>query len=411
MKVLIIGAGGREHAIGKKIKLQNPETELFFAPGNGGTQQIGKNIVAKTQSELREFALKETVDLTIVGPEQPLVEGIVNDFHGHNLKIFGPDSRSAKLEGNKAFAKDFMQKYGVKTAAYQTFKHYVDAKEYIQNIAYPVVIKASGLAAGKGVVICQDEVDAIQCLKDMMLDKSFGQAGEEVVIEEYLEGFEASILSFYNKEEISPMLSAKDYKKIGEGDTGPNTGGMGAVVPNPNFKPEHFEDFQRNILLPTLKGLKQEALYFSGVIFFGLMITNKGCYLLEYNMRLGDPETQTLLPLLENNLLQTICDCIEGKTVHFEWKKQVSICVVMASGGYPRAYEKGFEIYGLEDLKPEDYDIAGATFQNPDFISSGGRVLNILAQDEQLDKCRETVYEKLKKIRFDYNYFRQDIGT
>ncbi len=409
MKILIIGSGGREHAIGKKIKNQQPQAELFFMPGNGGTLQLGKNIPELSNEECLQFAMNKNIDLTIVGPEQPLVEGIVNLFHENNLKIFGPDQRSAKLEGSKAFAKEFMQKYGIKTARHKTFEHFVDAKEYIKEAPYPLVIKADGLAAGKGVVICQDHEEALSCIRSMMLDKNFGHAGETVVIEEFLQGFEASILSIYNRKKIYPMLSAQDHKKIGEGETGLNTGGMGVIVPNPNFTTEHYQDFHDHILQPTLEGLQEEGLFFSGVIFFGLMVSENGCYLLEYNMRFGDPETQTVLPLMNNDFLECILHSIDGKEVNLEWEKEISMCVVIASGGYPMQYDKGYEIHGLENLKPQDYDIAGAEFKDPIYYTSGGRVLNILSQEKTIEKTRTSVYEKVDKVRFEYNYYRKDI--
>ncbi len=409
MKILIIGSGGREHAIGKKIKNQNPLSKLFFAPGNGGTQQIGENISFSQPNELLEFAQKENIQLTIVGPEQLLAEGIVDLFQEYDLPIFGPPKNAALLESSKAFAKEFMQKYEVNTASYKVFKHFVDAKAYLSQVEYPTVIKASGLATGKGVVICQDEIEAEDCLRAMMLEEKFGDAGKEVVIEEFLEGFEASIISIFNGKEIRCMLSAKDHKKIGENDTGLNTGGMGVVVPNPQFTEAHFQDFKEHILNPTLAGLLNENLLFSGVIFFGLMITEKGVKLLEYNLRFGDPETQTLLPLLKNNFLSIVEDSLKGKTIEFDWESKYSICVVMSSGGYPLEYEKGFPIHGLSQLSPNDYDIAGAQYTEGEYITSGGRVLNILAQENTLEKARTQVYENVDKVRFDYNYYRKDI--
>ncbi|CAG0908973.1 unnamed protein product, partial [Cyprideis torosa] len=278
-------------------------------------------------------------------PEAELSEGIVDIFEAKGLKIFGPNKSAARLESSKAFAKDFMKKYGVKTADYKIFQGPQLAKEYLEEEAsFPIVVKASGLAAGKGVLICFTKEQAIKAVEEIMEEKSFGDAGQEVVIEEYLQGFEASILSVFNGNEIFPFISAMDHKKIGEGETGLNTGGMGVLAPNPKFTQAHFDTFEQEILKPTLEGLKQEELLFSGVIFFGLMITEKGIYLLEYNLRMGDPETQATLPLLESDLLEVFQDAHQGKSLDLKWKDAKSCCVVMASGGYPLNYDKGFEI-------------------------------------------------------------------
>src|SRR5690554_209057 len=322
-RILIIGSGGREHAIGWKFQqdaLNNEyEIELFFAPGNAGTAKLGTNISFSTLEEIRDFAAFEKMDLTFVGPEDELSRGIVDLFQEAGMEIFGPDQKAAQLEASKAFAKDFMQKHGVKTAAYKTFQGPMLAIEYLESQEFPIVVKASGLAAGKGVIICQDFEEAKKAVLEIMEDKTFGEAGSEVVIEEYLEGFEASILSFFNGKEIIPFVSAKDHKKIGEGEVGLNTGGMGVLAPNPLFKPEHFDAFETDILQPTLKGLLEENLLFSGVIFFGLMITSKGVYLLEYNLRMGDPETQATLPLLENDLYEIVRKSNRGEDFKLEF--------------------------------------------------------------------------------------------
>lgn len=312
MNILIIGNGGREHAIGWKIKKDDPDATLYFSNGNGGTAEIGENIELKTVEELVDFAVGAEIDLTIVGSEALLVEGIVDAFNEREIRIIGPDKRSAQLEGSKEFAKGFMSKYGVKTAKYKAFNNYTDANDYAQKQKYPLVIKADGLAAGKGVFICNDNFEAEKVLDEVLNKQILGSAGNHVVIEEYLDGFEASILSIYNGNEIIPFISAKDHKKIGEGDTGLNTGGMGVVAPNPFFKKQHWDAFNEDILQPTLQGLKAENMNFSGIIFFGLMVTKEGVYLLEYNMRMGDPETQALLPLLENNLVDIFNNAIDN---------------------------------------------------------------------------------------------------
>ncbi len=409
MKILIIGSGGREDAIGHKIMKDNPSVELFFATGNGGTEEIGTNISASTVTELVQFAETEEMDLTIVGSEALLVEGIVDQFQAKGLTIFGPHQKAAQLEGSKAFAKEFMNRYGIKTAAYKTFTGYYAAKDYLAECPYPTVIKADGLAAGKGVVICRDQEQAEEALKEIMKDKIFGDSGNTVVIEEFLEGKEASILSYFNGKEIIPFISAKDHKKIGEGETGLNTGGMGVIAPNPYVTDEVNHAFIRDILNPTLKGLLEENLIFSGVIFFGLMITEKGVYLLEYNLRMGDPETQAILPLMESNLVTITEKALNQESFHVEWKKEHSCCVVMVSGGYPLNYEKGFTITGLDKVDT-DYYIAGAKRVGDRQVTSGGRVINVVGCGKTLEEARKIAYDNVKKIRFDFKYYREDIG-
>ncbi len=408
MNLLIIGSGGREHALGVSLKKNKNVKELYFAPGNGGTKQIGKNIAITDVDELCEFAKNNAVDLTFVGSEELLVAGIVDKFQSEGLAIFGPHKKAAQLEGNKAFAKEFMQKYNVKTADYQNFTDYNIAYQYLDKITYPSVIKASGLAAGKGVIIVKNKEEAQKTLKEIMLDKVFGDSGNEVVIEEFLEGVEVSVLSYYNGKEITPFISAKDHKKIGEGETGLNTGGMGVIAPNPYFTEIVSKEFQECILQPTLNGLIREHLQFSGVIFFGLMITSKGVYLLEYNLRMGDPETQAILPLLESDLLEITQKTIEGKKIEVQWKEQCSCCVVMVSGGYPKTYKKGYDISGLESLSIP-YFIAGAEQTENKLITSGGRVLNLVVVADTLKEASETVYKEIQKIYFKDLYFRKDI--
>lgn len=412
-RILIIGSGGREHAIGWKFKedsiLNEYEVELFFAPGNAGTAQIGNNVQLNSLEEMRDFAISNKIDLTFVGPEDELSRGIVDLFQEKGLEIFGPNKAIAQLEASKAFAKSFMKKHGVKTAKYKTFQGPRLAIEYLESQEFPIVVKASGLAAGKGVIICQNFDQAKKAVLDIMEDRTFGDAGKEVVIEEFLEGFEASILSIFNGKEIVPFVSAKDHKKIGEGEKGLNTGGMGVLAPNPMFNEAHFKAFEKDILQPTLKGLIQDNLFFSGIIFFGLMITNKGVYLLEYNLRMGDPETQAVLPLLENDFLEVISKSNNGESFELKFSNKQTCCVVMVSGGYPLSYEKGFEIRGLENLNCP-YFIAGAKLKEDKIITSGGRVLNVVGIGNNLEEARENAYDNVKKIHFDYEYYRNDIG-
>ena len=309
MKILIVGAGGREHAIAWKLSQNEKVEKIFIAPGNACVEMLpnAESVNLGSIDEYISFAKDNNVELTVVGSEELLVQGIVDEFHKNGLKIFGPDKKAAILEGSKAYSKDFMKKYGIKTAVYEIFDNSEKAKEFLNNWKdFPVVIKASGLAAGKGVIIAQNLNEAIKAVEDIMVDEKFGNAGSQVVIEEFLDGVEASILSFTDSKVIVPLLSAKDHKKIGEDETGLNTGGMGVISPNPFVTDEIFEKFKLDIMEPTLKGMQAEGMDFAGVIFFGLMITKKGVYLLEYNMRMGDPETQAVLPLLEKDLLVEI---------------------------------------------------------------------------------------------------------
>lgn len=412
-KILIIGSGGREHAIGWKFKQDaersHYECELYFMPGNAGTAQIGTNVSDKSLAEMCDFAKENQIDLTFVGPEAELAEGIVDLFKSEGLEIFGPDKRAAQLESSKAFAKDFMAKYKVKTAKYKTFNGPMLAIEYLESQDFPIVVKASGLAAGKGVVICRDFEEAKKSVLDIMENKAFGEAGSQVVIEEYLEGFEASILSFFNGNEIVPFVSAKDHKKIGEGETGLNTGGMGVMAPNPLFTKSHFDEFSKEIMQTTLNGLIAEEMNFSGVIFFGLMISQKGVYLLEYNLRMGDPETQVCLPLLKNDLYETVMKSNRGEHFELNFSDKNACCVVMVSGGYPLNYEKGFEIRGIENLDCP-YFVAGAKEKDGKMLTTGGRVLNIVGIGNSLEEARNQAYENTVKVHFDYQYYRKDIG-
>lgn len=411
MKVLIIGNGGRESAVAKKLAQDNRISQLYFAKGNATTETLGKNLPYDDIAELRDFAIKEQIDFTFVGPELPLVKGIVDEFQKHDLKIFGPTKRAADLEGSKAFSKKFMLENGVRTAKAEIFDSYVLAKEYVQTQKYPLVVKASGLAAGKGVVICEDVEQAEATLRQFMIDKIFGDAGIKVVIEQFLKGFEASVIAFWNGKQAFSCVSAKDYKKIGNGDTGLNTGGMGTVAPSPEFTAEHFSDFEKNILEPTVKGIKESNLNFVGFIFFGVLVENNECYLLEYNMRLGDPETQVIMALLESNLLDVLTDCLEGKEINLSFADKKAVCLVMTSGGYPGNYETGYEITGIDKVKDSEVLFAGAEIEHGKIVTTGGRVLNIVATGDTYQEARKKVYQDALSVRFDYAYYREDIGN
>lgn len=419
MKILIVGSGGREHAIAWKI-LQNPKvTKIYAAPGNAYNKVIKncENINLKTSNDILNFAIKEKIDLTIVGSEELLVDGIVDKFKENNLAIFGPNKEAAMLEGSKAFAKNFMEKYGVKTAKYKSFTDLDKAIKYLDKMSYPVVIKASGLAAGKGVVIAQNRNKAEETLKDMMLNKVFASAGDTVVIEEFLDGVEISVLSITDSEVIVPFISAKDHKKISEKETGLNTGGMGVIAPNPYYTKVVEEKFIKNILEPTLKGIKEEKMNFSGIIFFGLMVAKGEVYLLEYNLRMGDPETQAVLPLMKSDFLEVINAGLNKKLkdIKIEWEKKSACCVVMAAGGYPVKYEKGNIIQGLEKVdnnsENEKIFFAGVSEKEGNFYTNGGRVLNTVAIENTLDEAIKKSYELTEKIDFKDKYSRKDIGT
>ncbi len=419
MKILIVGSGGREHAIAWKLSKNSKIKKIYIAPGNAGSEMLEKaeNIILENDIHAYvRFAKENEIDLTFVGSEELLVKGIVDEFKKNDLKIFGPNKNAAILEGSKAYSKNFMKKYGIKTAIYEIFDNSEKAIKFLKEYKeFPVVIKASGLAAGKGVIIAQNLKEAIKTVEDIMVNNKFGEAGNQVVIEEFLNGVEASILSFTDSKVIVPLLSAKDHKKIGENETGLNTGGMGVISPNPYVTNTVFNEFKENIMNPTLKGIQAEGMDFEGVIFFGIMITEKGVYLLEYNMRLGDPETQAVLPLLENDLLELIESSFDKKLseVNIRWKELYSCCVVGVAEGYPENYKKGDIITGLDNFDENNNElifIAGAKYENNQFLTNGGRVLNTVGIGTTPNEAREKAYNLLNKINFNGKYFRKDIG-
>lgn len=414
MNILIIGAGGREHALAWKFSQQTNVDTIFIAPGNDGIALNKKcqTINIKEISKLVEFAKENNIDLTVVGSEELLAKGIVDRFKAADLAIWGPHQQAAQLESSKGFAKDFMIKHGIKTAKYQRFTDPSSAIAYLHTQSFPLVIKADGLAAGKGVVIAENLADASQAISEIMIDRCFAEAGDSVVIEEFLTGIEASILSFCDGNTIVPMLSAKDHKKIGENETGLNTGGMGVVSPNPSVTDAVYQAFIDDILTPTLTGLQADGLVFSGVIFFGLMINDSGVYLLEYNMRLGDPETQTVLPLLENDLSELIFASINNQldSAKLQWSPQTACCVVAASKGYPENYDKGFAITGYDTLENSLCFFAGVAEETGQLVTSGGRVLSVVALSDDLTSAREKAYRDLDKVVFSGKTIRTDIG-
>ena len=415
MKILIIGSGGREHAIAWKISNESNVKEIYCAPGNAGISDVAKclNINETDTDSLVKFAKENKIDLTIVGPEVPLVNGIVDEFEKENLRIFGPNKKCSQLEGSKAFCKDFMIRHNIPTAKYKEYTDLEKAISEIDSFGYPVVIKADGLAAGKGVVISENKEDAISTLKDMMEDKKFGNAGDKIVVEEFLKGIETSILAFVDNDTIVPMVSAKDHKKVFNKEMGPNTGGMGTFSPSEIYTNELSEEIMVNVLQKTLDGFKKDNLNYKGILFVGLMITNEGAKVLEYNVRFGDPETQSVLFRLESNLSEIMDSIIDNnlKNIDIKYSEEEAVCVMLTSGGYPESYEKGKIIKGLDKL---DDDIvvfhSGTKLVDGNLVTNGGRVIGITAKAKTVKNAAEKVYENIKRINFEGMHYRTDIG-
>ena len=407
MKILIIGSGGREHAIGWKLK-QNPDVQLYFAPGNGGTAQIGENVNIKVDEivKLADFAETQKFEITVVGPELPLTLGITDEFNRRGQRIFGPGADGAKLEGSKAFAKQFMQKYDIPTAKYNTVSSLADGMNVLAQHSYPVVIKADGLAAGKGVIICTNNREAETALKNMLEEDTFGEAGSIVIIEEFLTGKEVSLLCFTDGETIIPMETASDYKRALDKNKGANTGGMGSVSPSPYYK----QGLGDEIACKTLEGIKKEGFDYCGVIYIGLILTSDGPKVLEYNARFGDPETEALLPRLESDLLKIFNLAIDKRLSEckLDWNDKKAISVIMTSKGYPDAYQTGYEI-NIPKTKSTVFH-AGTTTDEGKTITSGGRVLAITALGTDFEEARKTVYEDIERIQFEGKTYRADIG-
>lgn len=418
MKVLVIGSGGREHALVWKLKQSPHVQEIFCAPGNAGTSKIARNVSILTSDllKLRDFALQNEIDLTVVGPELPLVKGISEIFADKGLHIFGPDAKAAHLEGSKAFAKDFMRKYNIPTADFAIFEHPQPALEFIKRAGAPVVIKASGLAEGKGVLICHNLEEASRAVKLIMEDKAFGSAGENIVIEEYLEGEEASFLAFSDGEHVLPMASSQDHKAVFDMDEGPNTGGMGAYSPAPLLNEKLTHLALNAIIKPVITGLAKEGRTYKGVLYAGLMINNGSVKALEFNARFGDPETQVLLPRMKSDLLPILTGVIEGRLdqVKMQWQEnKAAVCVAMASEGYPGKYPKGLEITGLERAE-EVPDVmvfqAGTAYVNGKLVTNGGRVLGVTALGYDIPQAVRTAYRAVAMIHWPGAHYRKDIG-
>ncbi len=418
MKVLIVGSGGREHAIAWAVK-KNPQVEkIYCAPGNAGIGQIAECIPVKAMEfeKLVSFAKENAIDLTIVGMDDPLVGGIVDCFEEAGLRVFGPRKNAAILEGSKAFSKELMKKYGIPTAAYETFDDPEKALEYLRTAPFPTVLKADGLALGKGVLICQDYEEAAAGVKEIMQDKKFGDAGNRMVIEEFMTGREVSVLSFCDGKTIRPMTSAQDHKRAGDGDTGLNTGGMGTFSPSPFYTEEVDAFCKANIYQKTVDAMAAEGRPFVGIIFFGLMLTADGPKVLEYNCRFGDPEAQVVIPRMENDLVEVCEACIDGKLgdVELRFADNAAVCVVLASAGYPVSYQKGFPITGLENFEGSETEFVfhAGTAKNDkgEIVSNGGRVLGVTALGDNLKAARANAYEAVKKVTFENAFCRSDIG-
>lgn len=418
MKVLLVGGGGREHAIAEALHRSSHVDQLFCAPGNAGIAEIAEcePIGVMDFDALTAYAKEKSIDLTVVSMDDPLCAGIVDAFEAAGLRIFGTRANAAIIEGSKAFSKDLMKKYGIPTAAYEIFDDPDKALDYLKTSSYPIVLKASGLALGKGVLICNTHEEAVSGIQELMLDKKFGDAGNEIVIEEFMTGREVSVLAFVDGKNIALMSSAQDHKRAGDGDTGLNTGGMGTFSPSPFYTKEIDEYCRKNIYQKTVDAMAAEGRTFKGVLYFGLMLTKDGPKVLEYNTRFGDPEAQVVLPRMETDIIEVMEACIDGTLdqIDLKFSDNAAVCVVLASGGYPQSYEKGKVITGLEKFngaKGKFCFHAGTKFNdNGDVVTNGGRVLGVTALGKTLKEARAEAYKAAEWIHFDGQYMRHDIG-
>jgi phosphoribosylamine--glycine ligase len=417
MKILVIGSGGREHALVWKLKQSRLAKKIYCAPGNPGIAQeaICENIPAMDLKRLLNFATKKKIDLTIVGPEMPLAEGIVDLFEANGLPIFGPTQRAAELEGSKAFAKRIMERYKIPTADFRIFDFYEDAKKFVAEAEMPLVIKADGLAAGKGAIVCHDPEAALQALHLIMVERAFGEAGRKVVVEECLVGEEVSLLGISDGEHLAYLAPAQDHKAILDGDQGPNTGGMGAYAPTPMIDAEMLAYIKKNVMEPTIAGMALEDRPFRGVLYAGLMLTRQGPKVLEYNCRFGDPETQAILPLMEDDLLEVIMAAQDGQLKDFTLNNHsgAAVSVVIASGGYPDKYQIDKPILGLDITLEQNVVVfhAGTQMKEDRLVTAGGRVLGVTAMDKNIKLAIDKAYRAVRKITFDGAYYRKDIGA
>jgi phosphoribosylamine--glycine ligase len=413
MKVLVIGSGGREHAIIKKLKENKAITEIIAMPGNGGIAEDATcvNISATDIDGIVKFAGENKIDYAVVAPDDPLVLGAVDRLNEIGIPCFGPTANAAIIEGSKVFSKNLMKKYNIPTAAYEVFSDIDLALEYIKNCPIPTVVKADGLALGKGVIIAETREEAKNAIISIMQDKQFGKSGDSIVIEEFLSGPEVSVLAFTDGKTLVPMVSSMDHKRAGDNDTGLNTGGMGTVAPNPYYTKAVADECMEKIFIPTMNAMNVEGRTFKGCLYFGLMLTPNGAKVIEYNCRFGDPETQVVLPLLQTDLFEIMQNVSNGtlNKIDVKFSEKSAACVIMASDGYPASYEKGFEITIPEDIKDSVY-VAGAAIKDGKLVTSGGRVLGVTSIADTLEDAIKLSYEKVERIKFDNAYYRHDIG-
>ena len=417
MKIAVIGSGGREHALAWKLSQSRHTEKLYAVPGNPGMADIAEcvsGIDIEDNDAIVKFAKDKEIDLVVIGPEVPLTNGVVDALSAVGIKAFGPTGKAAELEGSKVYAKLVMKRYGIPTARYEVFGDAGRARVYVRQMRQPFAIKADGLAAGKGVILTKDADEAVAAIDTIMTDKAFGEAGSRVVIEEFMQGEEASVLAFTDGKTIVPMVPSQDHKAVYDGDKGPNTGGMGTYAPAPVITPDIMERIKKEILEPMVEAMNKEGRPYKGCLYAGLMITDKGPKVVEFNARFGDPETQVVLPLLKSDLVEVMLACIDGTLdkTPIEWSDGAAVCVVMASGGYPGSYEKGKEITGLDAAKADGDIVFHAGTKNVDgkIVTNGGRVLGVVGQAENIKAAVDKAYEGVKKISFDKEYHRTDIA-
>jgi phosphoribosylamine--glycine ligase len=416
MKVLVIGSGAREHALAAKLAKSPHVKKIYVAPGSEGMRDVAEpvNIKVEAHNELIAFAREKKIDLTIVGPEDPLVAGIVDQFQRKNLRIYGPSAKAARLEGSKAYAKDVMARHGIQTGGHKVYDKAAPAREFLNNCDYPVVIKADGLAAGKGVMICRSLEEAEAAIGEAMVEKRFGEAGRKVLIEDFLQGEEVSVHAISDGHNILPLCLAQDHKPVGEGDTGENTGGMGTYSPLPQITDELNAQLERDVIVQTVHAMNREGEPFKGTLFAGCMMTKQGPKVLEYNVRFGDPETQSIMARMQGDLFEVLSATIDGKldTVEVNWDPRTAVTITLASGGYPRHFEKGYKIKGLgQDFGPDVQVFHASTKKvDGDWYTNGGRVLSVVALGKDLKDARAKAYAAVDKIHFDKMIYRKDIG-
>ena len=417
MKIMVVGGGGREHTIIRKLRENKAIEEIYALPGNGGIAQDATcvPIGALAIDDIVKFASEKKIDFAVVAPDDPLAAGCVDRLHAIGMPCFGPEAKAAEIEASKVFSKNLMKKYGIPTAAYEVFSDAEAAIEYIKAGKFPVVVKADGLALGKGVLICEDEESAVDAVKSIMLNKQFGESGNRIVVEEFLTGPEVSVLAFTDGKVVKPMVSSMDHKRAGDNDTGLNTGGMGTIAPNPYYTAEVADRCMKEIFLPTIAAMNEEGRTFKGCLYFGLMITENGPKVIEYNCRFGDPETQVVLPLLKSDLLTIMQACENGtlNDTEVEFADGAACCVVIASGGYPEKYEKGkvISLNGAEDKENVNVFHAGSALKDGLLVTSGGRVLGVSATADTLENAIAEAYAAARKVHFDGMFMRSDIGA